>query len=298
MTRTDGAILFEEESAAPRSRAWYRFRRHKLGLVGIVILVALILIGVFAPSLSPHDPYKASLGEALLPPSSTHWLGTDQLGRDLFSRLLFGTRTSLSVGLIAVSIYMILGTILGLLSGYLGGAVDQIVMRLTDAVMSFPSLLIIIVAVSILGPNIYNVMLAIGLLQWPQIARLTRGQVLSLREMDFILAAVSLGAPTWRILFRHLLPNLMAPLIVAATLGVAGAILAEAGLSFLGLGVQPPIASWGNLLNAAQNYRFLTEMPWMWVPPGMMISLATISINLVGDALRDALDPRAVKGGT
>jgi peptide/nickel transport system permease protein len=198
------------------------------------------------------------------------------------------------VGLVAVSIYMLIGTILGLLAGYLGGAVDQAVMRVTDAVMSFPSLLIIIVAVSIVGPSIYNVMLAIGLLQWPRIARLARGQVLYLREMDFITAAACIGVPTGRVLFLHLLPNLTAELTVAATFGVADAIIIEAGLSFLGLGVQPPLASWGNLLTAAQSYRFLTQSPWMWIPPGILISVATISINLVGDALRDALDPRAV----
>jgi peptide/nickel transport system permease protein len=284
----------ESERVAPRSRVWRRFRRHRLALIGSSILVILVLAAVFAPVISPYDPNKPSFREPLLEPSPAHWMGTDDLGRDLLSRLIYGSRVSLSVGLVAVSIYMLIGTILGLLAGYLGGAVDQAVMRVTDAVMSFPSLLIIIVAVSIVGPSIYNVMLAIGLLQWPRIARLARGQVLYLREMDFITAAACIGVPTGRVLFLHLLPNLTAELTVAATFGVADAIIIEAGLSFLGLGVQPPLASWGNLLTAAQSYRFLTQSPWMWIPPGLLISVATISINLVGDALRDALDPRAV----
>jgi peptide/nickel transport system permease protein len=284
----------ESERVAPRSRVWRRFRRHRLALIGSSILVILVLMAIFASVISPYDPYKPSFREPLLEPSPAHWMGTDDLGRDLLSRLIYGSRVSLSVGLVAVSIYMLIGTILGLLAGYLGGAVDQAVMRVTDAVMSFPSLLIIIVAVSIVGPSIYNVMLAIGLLQWPRIARLARGQVLYLREMDFITAAACIGVPTGRVLFLHLLPNLTAELTVAATFGVADAIIIEAGLSFLGLGVQPPLASWGNLLTAAQSYRFLTQSPWMWIPPGLLISVATISINLVGDALRDALDPRAV----
>jgi peptide/nickel transport system permease protein len=290
----NNALAVEPERVAPRSRVWRRFRRHRLALIGSSILLILVLMAVFAPIISPYDPYKVSFREPLLTPNPSHWMGTDDLGRDLLSRLIYGSRVSLSVGLVAVSIYMVIGTVLGLVSGYLGGAVDQVVMRVTDAVMSFPSLLIIIVAVSIAGPSIYNVMLAIGLLQWPRIARLARGQVLYLREMDFITAASCVGVPTRRVLFVHLLPNLTAELTVAATFGVADAIIIEAGLSFLGLGVQPPLSSWGNMLTAAQSYRFLTEAPWMWVPPGLLISLATISINLVGDALRDALDPRTV----
>jgi peptide/nickel transport system permease protein len=288
--------MFEPERVTPGSRVWRRFRRHRLALIGSSILILLVLMAIFAPLISPYDPYKTSFREPLLEPGPAHWLGTDDLGRDLLSRLIYGSRVSLSVGLVAVSIYMLIGTVLGLVSGYLGGVVDQVVMRVTDAVMSFPSLLIIIVAVSIAGPSIYNVMLAIGLLQWPRIARLARGQVLYLREMDFITAAACLGVPTGRMLFIHLLPNLTAELTVAATFGVADAIIIEAGLSFLGLGVQPPLSSWGNLLTAAQSYRFLTQSPWMWIPPGLLISLATISINLVGDALRDALDPRTVLG--
>jgi peptide/nickel transport system permease protein len=275
--------MFEPERVTPGSRVWRRFRRHRLALIGSSILILLVLMAIFAPLISPYDPYKTSFREPLLEPGPAHWLGTDDLGRDLLSRLIYGSRVSLSVGLVAVSIYMLIGTVLGLVSGYLGGVVDQVVMRVTDAV-------------SIAGPSIYNVMLAIGLLQWPRIARLARGQVLYLREMDFITAAACLGVPTGRMLFIHLLPNLTAELTVAATFGVADAIIIEAGLSFLGLGVQPPLSSWGNLLTAAQSYRFLTQSPWMWIPPGLLISLATISINLVGDALRDALDPRTVLG--
>ncbi|MDQ6603737.1 MAG: ABC transporter permease, partial [Chloroflexota bacterium] len=200
-------------------------------------------------------------------------------------------RVSLSVGLVAVGIYTIIGLLLGALAGYYGGWVDSVIMRFADIVLSFPSLIIIITVVSILGPNIYNVMLVIGLLGWPPMARILRGLFLSLRERDFILASRTVGAPPARIIFKHLLPNALAPVIVAATFGIAQAILLEAGLSFLGLGVQPPTASWGNMLTDAQSLTVLESMPWLWIPPGIMIALAVLSINFIGDGLRDALDP-------
>jgi peptide/nickel transport system permease protein len=206
--------------------------------------------------------------------------------------VIFGTRVSLSVGLVAVTIYTLVGTILGAISGYYGGAVDNVIQRVTDTVMCFPSLIIIIAAVAIVGPSIFNVMVVIGLLQWPGVCRLVRGEFLSLRERDFVLAARAIGARDRRVIVCHILVNAVGPITVAATFGVAAAILTEAGLSFLGLGVQPPTASWGNMINSAQSASVLQEMPWAWVPPGVLIALAVLSINFVGDGLRDAVDPR------
>jgi peptide/nickel transport system permease protein len=274
----------------PRLRA---FARHRLAVFGAVVIGMLVLVAIFAPFIATHDPNEIDLFATSESPSSEHWLGTDDIGRDVFSRVVYGTRVSLSVGLVAVTIYVVIGTILGAISGYFGGWVDSTIQRFTDAVMCFPSLIIIIAAVAIIGPSIYNVMIVIGLLTWPGICRLVRGQFLSLREREFVEAARSMGAQPNRIIFRHLLPNAVAPITVAATFGVAAAILTEAGLSFLGLGVQPPTASWGNMINTAQSAAVLQQMPWLWIPAGIMIALAVLSINFVGDGLRDALDPRS-----
>jgi peptide/nickel transport system permease protein len=205
--------------------------------------------------------------------------------------LLFGARISLSVGLVAVSVYTTLGLLIGSVAGYYGGWVDSLLMRLADVVMAFPSLVLIITIASVVGPSIYNVMLVIGLLGWPPIARIVRGMFLSLRNREFVVAAQATGVPNARLIRRHLIPNVLAPVIVAATYGMASAILIEAGLSFLGLGVQPPTASWGNMLNAAQSITILEGMPWLWVPPGFMIAITVLSLNFLGDGLRDALDP-------
>ena len=278
---------------ALRSRAgvWQRFRRHRVAMVGMVILVVLTVAAIAAPIVAHNDPYHTTLSLIRKPPSAAHWLGGDSSGRDVFARLIYAGRVSLSVGLVAVGIYTIIGILLGALAGFYGGWVDSLIMRVADIVLSFPSLIIIITVVSILGPSIYNVMLVIGLLGWPPMARILRGLFLSLRERDFILASRTVGANPWRIIFRHLLPNALAPVIVAATFGIAQAILLEAGLSFLGLGVQPPTASWGNMLTDAQSLTVLSGLPWLWIPPGIMIALAVLSINFIGDGLRDALDP-------
>ncbi len=270
---------------------WSRFKRHRLAMIGLSILSLLVFAAVFAPLLSTHSPTAVDLMAYRLGPGRDHWLGTDTAGRDVFTRLLYAGRVSLSVGLVAVSIYTGIGVVLGALAGYFGGWVDSIVMRLADVVLSFPTLIIIITLASVLGPSIYNVMLAIGLLGWPPIARLLRGQLLSLRETEFIIGARAVGCSDSRLIFRHLLPNAMAPVLVAATFGIAYAILIEAGLSFLGLGVQPPTPSWGNMLTDAQSLTVLESMPWLWLPPGLMIALAVLSINFIGDGLRDALDP-------
>ncbi|HYW89475.1 MAG TPA: oligopeptide ABC transporter permease [Chloroflexota bacterium] len=270
----------------------HAFARHRLAVLGAVLIAVMALVAVFAPFVATHDPYAVDLQVVREGPSSKHVLGTDEAGRDVLSRVIFGTRVSLSVGLVAVTIYTLIGTILGAISGYYGGAVDNVIQRVTDTVMCFPSLIIIIAAVAIVGPSIFNVMVVIGLLQWPGVCRLVRGEFLSLRERDFVLAARAIGARDRRVIFRHILVNAVGPITVAATFGVAAAILTEAGLSFLGLGVQPPTASWGNMINSAQSASVLQEMPWAWVPPGVLIALAVLSINFVGDGLRDAVDPR------
>ena len=265
----------------PKSVVWRRFLRHKAA--------------VGAPLFARNDPYKVNISAYRKGPQVAHPLGTDSSGRDVFSRLLHAGRVSLSVGLVAVTIYTAIGVVLGALAGFYGGWVDSVIMRLADVVLSFPTLILIITIVSLLGPSIYNIMLVIGLLGWPPIARIVRGLFLTLREREFILAGRTIGASNRRLIFRHILPNAVAPVIVAATIGMASAILLEAGLSFLGLGVQPPTPSWGNMLTDAQSLTVLESMPWLWIPPGVMIALAVLSINFIGDGLRDALDPHLLR---
>ncbi len=279
--------------AAVRKNAtvWSRFKRHRLAMIGLTILIVLAAVSVFAPLLTKYSPTAIDLSAYRLGPSREHWLGTDTAGRDVYTRLLYAGRVSLAVGIVAVAIYTVIGAVLGVLAGYYGGWVDATIMRLCDVVLSFPTLIIIITLASVLGPSIYNLMLAIGLLGWPPIARLLRGQLLSLRATEYVVAARAVGCSDKRLIFRHLLPNAMAPVLVAATFGIAYAILIEAGLSFLGLGVQPPTPSWGNMLTDAQSLTVLESMPWLWLPPGLMIALSVLSINFIGDGLRDALDP-------
>ena len=274
-----------------RVGVWGRFRRHKVALIGSAILLLLVIGAVFAPLIARHDPYKVSISSYRKPPRAENILGTDSSGRDVLSRLLHAGRVSLSVGLVAVTIYAAIGIVLGAFAGFYGGWVDSLIMRLADIVLAFPTLILIITIVSILGPSIYNVMIVIGLLGWPPIARIVRGLFLTLREREFILAGRTIGASNSRLIFRHILPNALAPVIVAATFGMASAILLEAGLSFLGLGVQPPTPSWGNMLTDAQSLTVLESMPWLWIPPGIAIALAVLAINFIGDGLRDALDP-------
>ena len=289
------AVLVESESAqsaSPRQLAWRRFRRNRLAMLGLGTLIVLALIALLAQIISPYDPLKIDSKAFGKPPSAAHILGTDQSGRDAISRLFYGARVSLSVGLVAVSIYLTIGTILGAISGYRRGLVDAVIMRFTDTVMSFPALIIILAVVPILGASIFNIMLVIGLLGWPAVARLVRGEFLSLRERDFTLAARGIGASDRRIIFRHILPNVAGPLVVVASFGMADAIITEAGLSFLGLGVQPPEPSWGQMLNNAIDVGTILEKPWLWIVPALAIAITVLSINFIGDGLRDALDPR------
>ncbi len=292
---TAPAVSERRRDRLKQRRALRAFLRHRLAVAGTIIFLIIALAALFAPLVATHDPNRVDLLASAQAPSSAHWLGTDDIGRDVFSRLVYGARVSLSVGLVSVAIYTAIGMALGAAAGYFGGFIESLIMRLTDTVMCFPTLVIIIAAVSILGPSIFNIMALIGLLSWPSICRLVRGQVLSLREREFVEAARASGASDARIICRHVLPNTLAPLTVAATFGVASAILTEAGLSFLGMGVQPPTPSWGNMINMAQSGSILQEMPWLWAPAGITIAIAVLSINFIGDGLRDAVDPRRIR---
>ena len=275
-------------------RAWRRFRRHKLAVVSACVLAFLLVIVIFAPWVAPFHPYDINIETGIFkPPSAQHWLGTDSVARDVWSRLIHGGRISILVGVTAITISLIVGTLIGGISGYYGGVVDSVLMRITDVFLSLPTLIIVLASVALLGPSIRNLILIIGFLGWATIARLVRGQFLSLREKEYVMAAHCIGAKDHRIMMRHLLPNLVGPLTVAATFGVAEAILLEAALSYLGLGVQVPTPSWGNMLEGAKTVSVLKSMPWIWIPPGFMIAITVLSINIMGDGLRDALDPRA-----
>jgi peptide/nickel transport system permease protein len=282
---------------SPRSRALERFRDNRLAVVGVGVLVAVAIVALLAPALTTVDPAYIDLRAVAKPPGGLHPLGTDTVGRDVWSRLVYGARTSLAVGLGAVGLALILGTVVGLLSGFYGGVVDGLLMRVTDTVLSVPPLLMVIVFVSVVGPSLGSVITIIALMMWTGTARLVRAQVLALREQDFVRAAVVVGLADRDVIRRHLLPNAMGPVTVVATFGFASAILLEAGLSFLGLGVKPPATSWGVMVNLAQTSTVLVDKPWMWVPPAIAIALCVLSVNLVGDGLRDALDPRASRGG-
>ena len=295
-TATVSDEIFSEtrssSSARLRARFWSRFRRHRMAMASLVFLVIIVLLAIAAPWVTQHPPTDIQSGLSRAAPSAGHILGGDIAGRDVWSRVVYGGRVSLAVGLVAVSISILIAVLLGTLAGYYGGSVDMIIMRITDIVMLFPVLIMIMTVVSILGPNIFNVMAVIGLFGWPSSARLVRGQILSVREWDFVMAARCLGVMDRSIMFKHILPHVLAPLLVAATFGVASAILSEAGLSFLGLGVLPPTPSWGNMLNGAQSIYILERHWWIWLPPGMAILLTVLAINFVGDGLRDAFDPR------
>lgn len=269
-----------------------RFRRHKVAVASLGIIAVLGFAAIFAPIIAIQDPYTVDLDSIRQPPSADHILGTDSAGRDMWARMVYGARISMSVGFVANVISISIGVLIGTVSGYVGGRIDNILMRFTELVMNFPTFFAILMLVALLGPNIINVMVVIGVLGWEGLARLLRAQVLSLREQAFVEAARCIGTPHSRIVFRHILPNLQPYILVAATLGVAGTILTESALSFLGLGVQIPQASWGSMLNSAQSLTVLTNSPWLWLPPGIAISVAVLAMNFVGDGLRDAFDPR------
>lgn len=269
---------------------WRRFKRHKLAVVSLVVLCLLYLMAICAPLLATHDYKAVNPHMRLAPPSKEHWFGLDDVGRDIYSRIMHGSRISLSVGFVAAGFAVLVGTVVGAVAGYFGGVVDDVLMRITEIFMAFPTFFLLITVAALLPRSIFNIMLVIGLTSWPGLARMVRAEFLSLREQDFTEAARAIGASDRRIIFRHILPNAMAPIIVSASLRIGGAILTESGLSFLGLGVQEPYPSWGNILNRGRN--FLRHAPWITIAPGIFIFITVLCFNFIGDGLRDALDPR------
>lgn len=259
-------------------------------LWGVGIIAVLVLTALGCQWLAPSDPIQQTLTDRLLAPSFHHFMGTDQYGRDVFSRLLYGSRISLAVGLVAVSIYIFIGTFVGAIAGYYGGLVDTLLMRLVDILLCIPTFFLILMVIAFIGPSIMNVMIIIGLTSWTDVARLVRGEVLSLKEREFVQAAKVIGMKDIRIIMRHILPNAMGPILVVATLGIGGAILTESSLSFLGLGVQPPTPSWGNMLQEGKDH--LTDAWWLVTFPGLAIFITVLGYNLLGEGLRDLLDPR------
>lgn len=292
-TRTshgDGAL--GERAGYQRSelqKAWIRFRRRPGAVIGAIVIILFVIIAILAPIVAPMDPLEISQNRRAFP-SSEHWFGTDELGRDVLSRVIYGARISLRVGLVAIGIALTVGALLGVTAAYAGGWADNVIMRLTDIMLAFPGILLAIAIISILGPSLFNVMIAVGIESIPAYVRTARASTLSVKEMEYVVGARALGAPTVRIVMRYILPNIAAPLIVLATVGVAGSILSAAGLSFLGLGAQAPTPEWGAMLSSARS--FLREAWWMATFPGVAIMLVVLALNLFGDGLRDILDPR------
>lgn len=282
------ALTLEPESYG--KMVWRRFKQHKLAMFGLYFLVFMYLVAIFAPLIAPQSYRATDPSNRLKGVSREHLMGTDHLGRDVFSRVIWGSRVSLSVGFVAAGVAVLFGTVVGAVAGYFGGVVDNVLMRFTEVVMSFPTFFLLITIVSIVERSIFNIMLVIGITSWPGLARMVRAEFLSLREQEFVLAAKALGASDSRIIFRHILPNAMAPIIVSATLQIGGAILTESSLSFLGLGIPEPFPSWGSILNAGRTN--LRQAPWITFFPGIFIFLTVLAFNYVGDGLRDALDPR------
>ncbi|MDY0188090.1 MAG: ABC transporter permease [Syntrophus sp. (in: bacteria)] len=269
---------------------WRRFRRNRLALAGSVLVLFLFFVSLLAPWLAPYDPNAIDLKNILAPPSVEHLFGTDQLGRDVCSRMIWGAGISLKVGFVATGIAILIGTILGAVAGYYGGWVDSVIMRFVDIMLCFPTFFLILAVIALLEPSIWNIMIIIGITGWMGITRLVRADFISLKERDFILAARAIGASDLRIIFGHMLPNAMASILVTATLGVAGAILTESALSFLGIGVQPPTPSWGNILTAGKDNIDIAW--WLSLYPGLAILLTVLGYNLLGESIRDSLDPR------
>ena len=290
MTEAVATSNIIQRGESPARRAVSRLVARKTALVGLFLVVALVLIAVFADLIAPFDPNKQNYALLRKPPSWVHWFGTDESGRDVLSRVMFGARASLLAGVVSVLIAVAIGVPAGLLAGYRGGAVDAVISRITDAMLAVPFLILAIALAAFLGPSLRNAMIAVGLASTPVFIRLTRGQVLSVKTEDYVEAARAVGNPAWRVACRHILPNILPALLVQASVAVAAAIIAEASLSFLGLGQQPPAPSWGSMLNVAQRY--LTNAPWIAIWPGVAIFLSVLGFNLLGDGLRDALDPK------
>ena len=284
------AVALPPAPASPWRRALRKLVRRRAAMLGLLVVFGFVVLALAAPWIAPHDPVATSWGAIRKAPGAAHWFGTDEIGRDVLSRVIWGTRASLLAGVVSVSISLMLGVPIGLAAGFLGGFVDALISRITDAFLACPFLILAIALAAFLGPSLSNAMIAIGVSATPIFVRLTRAQVLNVRVEDYVEAARAVGNPPWRIALRHVLPNVTAPLIVQATLAIAAAVIAEASLSFLGLGQQPPEPSWGSMLNTAKNY--IDQAPWMAIWPGLAIFGLVLAFNLLGDGLRDALDPR------
>ena len=284
------AVVLDQMQAAPGSRSLRRLARRGGAMLGFAVVVFFVVLALFAPWIAPYDPVATDWSAIRAAPGAAHWFGGDELGRDVLSRIVWGTRASILAGVVSVSISLALGVPIGMLAGYLGRWVDSLISRITDAMLACPFLILAIALAAFLGPSLTNAMIAIGISATPVFIRLTRAQVLNAKAEDYVEAARALGNPHLRIVLRHIFPNIVAPLIVQATLAIAAAVIAEASLSFLGLGQQPPAPSWGSMLNTARNY--VDQAPWMAIWPGVSIFLLVLSFNLLGDGLRDALDPR------
>jgi peptide/nickel transport system permease protein len=269
-----------------------KFMKNKLAVTGAIVLMLIILMAILAPVLANHDPAKLNLLDKLQSPNAEHYLGTDDLGRDIFSRLVYGARVSLLVGFASVFGFITIGTVIGSIAGYYGGRIDAFLMRFVDVVIAFPAIFLLITIVSIFEPSLTKLIIVFALISWTFTARLVRGEFLSLRTREFVLAARTMGMRSSTIIFSHILPNAMGPIIVAATLGVGGVILAESALSYLGLGIQPPTPSWGNMLQGAQNFTIMLKAWWYPLFPGLMILITVLAFNFIGDGLRDAFDPK------
>jgi len=291
LSNARGGVTDDDSAETPTARALRRLLRRRGAVFGLFVIALLVAAALLAPLISPYDPSLQTWSAVRKAPSALHWFGTDDVGRDVLARVIYGARASLMAGIISVAIAIALGVPAGLIAGYVGGFVDALFGRITDAMLACPFLILAIALAAFLGPSLGNAMIAIGITTTPIFVRLTRAQVMAVKVEDYVEAARAVGNPHWRIALVHILPNILPALLVQATLSLAAAIIAEAALSFLGLGQQPPAPSWGSMLNAAQ--RFLVNAPWMAVWPGLAIFLAVLSFNLVGDGLRDALDPRS-----
>ncbi len=274
---------------------WDRYKKNHLAIAGLFVILTIATIAVSAPLIAPYNPTAIDVYNVLSAPGTDHLLGTDELGRDVLSRMIWGSRVSLKVGFVAVGIAISIGIMIGALSGFYGGKPDAVLMRFVDIMLAFPTFFLILAVIAIVEPSISTIMIVIGFTSWMDVSRLVRSEILGLKERDFVLAAKAIGASDFRVIFRHILPNALSPVFVSATFGVAGAILVESGLSFLGLGVQPPDPSWGNILTSGKDY--ITVAWWLSLYPGLAILITVLSYNLVGEGLRDALDPRLWRSG-
>lgn len=282
------------QAESPARRSVRRFFRNRPATIALVVLTAMTLAALAAPLIQRYPPDEIDLDNLSSPPTWEHWLGTDLLGRDVWSRVIHGGRVSLSLGLVAALATALIGTFFGLIAGFMRGIVDTVIMRLVDVLMTIPGTLVLLILVMYLGPGLSKLLIILPAMGWMGTCRMMRGQVLSVREVDYVMASRCLGFPAWRIIVRQILPNAFAPILVSITMSVGGIILSEAGLSFLGLGIQPPTPSWGNMLQTASALYVLQGMPWMWLPPGILVVITVLCVNFLGDGLRDAIDPRMV----